>query len=106
MPTVIAGKNSTNAVTTDAVGSLSAGSAVVDYFSPEPAGSAGPQLEPDGGKRNPAETVFRASYIGNHSTALEQVNQFNLSTPAYIWYTDPRAALPTGPLGRRSDQCL
>ena len=30
VPTIIAGKNSTNAVTTDAVGSLSAGSAVVD----------------------------------------------------------------------------
>ena len=98
VPTIIAGKNSTNAVTTDAVGSLSAGSAVVDYFSlnqPDPrVHNWNLTVE----KEIVADTIFRASYIGNHSTALEQVNQFNLSTPAYIWYTATGTALPTGPL--------
>jgi len=40
-PTIIAGKNSTNAVSTDTVGSLSAGSAIVDYFALDQAGPAG-----------------------------------------------------------------
>ena len=98
VPAIIAGKNSANAVTTDAVGSLSAGSAVVDYFSlnqPDPrVHNWNLTLE----KEFIPNTIFRASYIGNHSTALEQVNQFNLSTPAYIWYTNTGTALPTGPL--------
>ncbi len=98
VPTIIAGKNSTNAVTTNAVGSLNAGSAMVDYFSlnqPDPrVHNWNLTVE----KEILADTIFRASYVGNHSTALEQVNQFNLSTPAYIWYTVTGTALPTGPL--------
>jgi hypothetical protein len=97
-PTVIAGKNSTNAVTTDTVGSLSAGSAVVDYFAlnqPDPrVHNWNFTIE----KEIFADTLVRASYIGNHSYALEQVNQFNLSTPAYIWYLTTGTALPTGSL--------
>lgn len=98
VPTIIAGKNSTNAVSTDTVGSLSAGSAVVDYFAlnqPDPrVHNWNFTVE----KEIIANTLLRASYVGNHSSALEQVNQFNLSTPAYIWYTTQGTALPTGPL--------
>ncbi len=97
-PAVIAGKNSTNAVSTDTVGSLSAGSAVVDYFAldqPDPrVHNWNVTLE----KEIIPNTLLRLSYFGNHSNALEQVSQFNLSTPAYIWYTTTGMALPTGPL--------
>jgi len=97
-PTVIAGKNSTNAVTTDTVGSLSAGSATVDYFAlnqPDPrVHTWNLTLE----RELILGTTFRVSYIGNHSSALEQVNQFNQSTPTYIWYTTTGLPVPTGAL--------
>jgi hypothetical protein len=43
-----------------------------------------------------ANTVARVGYFGNHSTRLEQLYQYNSSTPAYIWYTTTGLPLPTG----------
>jgi hypothetical protein len=43
-------------------------------------------------------TVVRAGYVGNHSSHLEQLYQYNNTTPAYIWYTTTGQPLPTGAL--------
>jgi len=41
-------------------------------------------------------TVARAGYFGNHTSRLEQLYQYNSTTPAYIWYSTTGLALPTG----------
>ena len=41
-------------------------------------------------------TVARAGYFGNHSTRLEQLYQFNNTTPAYVWYQTTQTPIPTG----------
>jgi len=43
-----------------------------------------------------ANTVVRASYVGNHSRGIEQLVNYNEATPAYIWYETRREPLPTG----------
>jgi len=43
-----------------------------------------------------SNTVLRAGYFGNHSNHLEQLYQFNNSTPGYIWFVTTGLPLPTG----------
>ena len=96
VPTIIAGQNSTRAVTLDTASGLNRGSAVVSYFA---------QNQPDARvadwnftveKQIMANTVVRAGYIGNRSTNLEQFYQYNSAPQDYIWFTTTRQPLPTG----------
>jgi len=95
-PTILAGVNSRDAVTLDNPTALTRGSASSQYFDPR---------QPDGRvhdwnftleKEVMADTVARVAYIGNHGTNMEQVFQFNESTPDYIWFVTTGTALPTG----------
>jgi hypothetical protein len=98
VPKVIAGQNSANAVTTDAVGGLSAGSAIVNYFALDQSDPRVHNWNLTVEKEILPNTLVRGSYVGNHSGALEQIDQFNLSTPAYIWYASTGQLVPTGAL--------
>jgi hypothetical protein len=96
IPTILAGVNSRDAVTLEDAKSLTPGSANVTFF---------PRTQPEGQvqdwnftleKEVMESTVVRVGYIGNHSEHLEQLYQFNNSTPAYIWYVTTGQPLPTG----------
>jgi hypothetical protein len=96
VPTIIAGLNSTNAVTLETTSGLNRGSAVVSYFA---------QNQPDAKvadwnftieKEIMRNTVVRAGYVGNHSSNLEQFYQYNTSTPEYVWLATTKEPLPTG----------
>jgi hypothetical protein len=96
VPTIIAGLNSRNAVTTNAVSGLNRGSAAPSYFA---------QNQPDARvqdwnftveKEIMENTVVRAGYVGNHSSHLEQFYQYNTSMPNYIWYVTTGTLTPTG----------
>ena len=96
VPTIIAGLNSTNAVTLETTSGLNRGSAVVSYFA---------QNQPDAKvadwnftieKEIMRNTVVRAGYVGNHSSNLEQFYQYNTSTPEYVWFATTKEPLPTG----------
>ena len=43
-----------------------------------------------------SDTVFRVSYLGNHTDNILQVQHYNDSTPSYIWYATQKTPLPTG----------
>ena len=104
VPTILAGVNSTNAIPLDATQSLSNGSANVSYFAlnqPDPrVQNWNVTLE----KTVMANTLLRVGYIGNHSSHLEQVFQYNNTTPAYIWYVTTGQPLPTGALSSTGTQ--
>jgi hypothetical protein len=98
VPTLLAGVNSTNAIPLDATQSLQPGSANVSYFAlnqPDPrVQNWNVTLE----KEIKGNTVVRVGWIGNHSSHLEQLYQYNNTTPTYIWYATTGQALPTGVL--------
>lgn len=96
VPTIIAGLNSTNAVTLNTASGLNRGSASVSYFA---------QNQPDARvadwnftveKEIMPNTVVRAGYIGNRSSNLEQFNRYNVATPEFIYFSTTRNPLPTG----------
>jgi len=96
VPTIIAGLNSSNAVTLNTASGLNRGSAVVSYFA---------QNQPDARvadwnftveKEVMSNTVVRAGWVGNRSSNLEQFYQYNSAPSDYIWFTTTRQPLPTG----------
>ena len=99
VPTIFAGTDSDlNAIPTDASQSISPGAANVSFWEPN---------QPDARVHNwnftlekevMANTVLRASYVGNHSDHLETLNSYNDSAPAYLWYLSTGEPLPTGSL--------
>jgi hypothetical protein len=96
IPTVIAGKNSRDAVDITDARALARGSAGGLFFAkqmPEPRAqdwnlTAEKEIWP--------AAVFRISYVGNHTARLEQRYTYNEPTPEYIWYVTTGLPLPTG----------
>jgi hypothetical protein len=96
VPTIIAGLNSTNAVTLNTASGLNRGSANASYFA---------QNQPDARvadwnftveKEIMPNTVVRVGYVGNRSSNLEQFHRYNVGTPDYIYFETTRNPLPTG----------
>jgi hypothetical protein len=96
VPVMIAGKNSSNAVTTDVTSGLNRGSANPSFFA---------QNQPDARvqdwnftleKEVMRNTVVRASYVGNHGSNLEQFYHYNDPIGDYIWYVTTGQPRPTG----------
>jgi hypothetical protein len=97
VPTVISGQNTQNVVqTSDASKSLARGCCGISYFNSDMPDPRVQDWNVTFEKQIMPNTVARAGYFGNHSTRLEQLYQYNSSTPAYIWYTTTGQPLPTG----------
>jgi hypothetical protein len=96
VPTLIAGKNTSNAVTLDNANSLTPGAAWVSYMAK---GMPDPRVQ-DWNLTLEREimenTVVRGGYFGNRTSHLEQLYQYNGTTPDYIWYTTQGVPKPTG----------
>ena len=96
IPTLIAGKNTKNAVTMDNANSLTPGSAFVSYMSKEMPDPRVQDWNLTLEREIMDNTVVRAGYFGNHSSKLDQLYQYNGSTPDYIWYMTQKTPKPTG----------
>lgn len=97
VPTVISGQNSQNVVQpADASRSLARGCCGVSYFNKDMPDPRVQDWNVTFEKEIMSNTVARVGYFGNHSSRLEQIYQYNSSTPAYIWYSTTGQALPTG----------
>jgi hypothetical protein len=96
VPTVVGGVNSSNAINVADASSIVRGSPFVNYF----AGSQPDSRVHDWNftleKEVMANTVVRASYVGNHTSNLEMLYDYNTATPDYIWYATTGQPLPTG----------
>ena len=98
VPTMFSGVNDLNAVSTDPSVALQPGSANESFFALNQPDSQVQSWNMTLEKEVLKDTVLRVGYIGNHSAHLEELNQINQSTPAYIWYTTTGQPLPTGSL--------
>jgi len=97
VPTIVSGQNSQNVVQpADASKSLARGCCGISYFNKDMPDPRVQDWNLTMEKSIMANTVVRAGYFGNHSTRLEQLYQYNSSTPAYIWYTTTGLPVPTG----------
>jgi hypothetical protein len=96
IPTIIAGRNSRDAVSLDTTSGLNRGSAGVSYFAQNQPDSRVQDWNLTLEKQVMDNTVVRASYVGNHSSNLEQFYQYNVPTPDYLWFATTGEPLPTG----------
>ncbi|MBI4875223.1 MAG: TonB-dependent receptor [Acidobacteria bacterium] len=96
VPTIIAGQNSANVVQPSDAKSLARGCCGVSYFNKDMPDPRVQDWNLTFEKEIMANTIARAGYFGNHSTRLEQLYQFNNTTPDYVWFTTTKNPLPTG----------
>ncbi|MFB3828128.1 MAG: carboxypeptidase regulatory-like domain-containing protein [Bryobacteraceae bacterium] len=99
VPTIVAGKNSSDAVSLNdpkSVLSLSRGSASVFSFDPNQPTSLAHDWNVTFEKEVMQNTVVRAGYVGNAGRNLDQNRAINNAMPDYIWYATTGLQLPTG----------
>ncbi len=96
VPTIIAGRNSANAITLENPG-LSLGDAITAYWNPHYPTSRVHDWNITLEKEVRTNMVARVGWVGNHQSYQDQYLNYNESTPAYIWYVTERRTLPTGP---------
>lgn len=110
VPSIIAGSNSRNAVTLDNPIGLERGSAFSSYFDPEQPESRVQDWNVTVEKEVLPNTVFRASYIGNHVSRLEQYDRFNEWPSEYVYFVTTGQQFPGGEFadvaGRPYDQVV
>ncbi len=95
-PTIIAGKNSRDAVSLAMASGLTRGSPGASYFAPNQPDARVQDWNFTLEKEIVENTLVRAAYVGNRSSNLEQFYQYNLPTPDYIWFVTTGERLPTG----------
>jgi hypothetical protein len=96
VPTVVGGINSQNAINVSDASSIVRGSPFVNYFARNQPDSRVHDWNFTLEKEVMANTVLKASYVGNHIDNLEMLYDYNSSTPDYIWYATTGLPLPTG----------
>jgi len=97
-PTIIAGKNSANAVSFDKPMGITPGSESfqVAYFNPDQPSSRVHDWNLTVEKEIMKDTLLRISYFGNHSAHQDSYDDWNAPMPSYVWYQTKHVSLPTG----------
>jgi hypothetical protein len=99
VPVYISGQNTTGLVQpSDASKSLAAGCCGISYFNTDMPDPRVQDWNITAEKQIMSNTLVRVGYFGNHSGRLEQLYQYNSSTPDYIWYTTTGLQKVTGAL--------
>jgi hypothetical protein len=96
VPTIIAGKNSQNAVSLENARGLTSTSGTITYFNPDQPTARAHTWNFTLEKEVLQQTVLRIGYVGIHGTNDNQTYPIAQTTPAYIWYATKGIALPTG----------
>lgn len=98
VPSVIAGGNSSNAVSlTDPRGLTRGGSSfTVAYWNPNQPTSRVHDWNVTLEKEILTDTVARVAYVGNHLAYQDMVDNYNDGPNSYIWYATRKEPLPTG----------
>jgi hypothetical protein len=96
VPTTIAGVNSANAINLENVSSIVRGSPSAKFFAAEQPDTRVHDWNLTLEREVAANTVLRASYVGNHTSNLQMQRELNTATPEYVWYATTRQPLPTG----------
>jgi hypothetical protein len=98
VPTVIAGRNTSQLIQLENPTGLVPGSPTAAYWNPDYPTSRVHDWNLTFEKEVAHQTVVRASWVGNHAAYQDMYLDYNEPTPAYIWYVTERRPLPTGTL--------
>jgi hypothetical protein len=96
VPTVIAGRDSRDAVTLDSVSGLNRGSPGASFFNTNRPDARVHDWNFTLEKEVMKNTVFRALYVGNHGSNLEQMYQMNETMRDWVWYMRTGEPKPGG----------
>ena len=96
VPTIVAGKNSANVVDVNSPALVNPGAFGPSALDPHYPSTFVQQWNFTIEQALPKNTVFRASYIGNHGSNLEQYWEYDDAPNNYVWYTRTGQPLPTG----------
>jgi hypothetical protein len=102
-PTIIAGRNSANAIDLSNPTGLTIGSEAYQtaYFNPDQPSSRVHDWNLTIEKEIMPDTVLRAGYVGNHASYQDSYDDWNQQIPAYVWYQTTKRPLPTGVLSNQ-----
>ena len=97
VPTIVAGKNSANAVNFNNPTGITVGEDAFRsaYFNPHQPSSRVWDWNLTVEKQIMPETLLRVAYVGNHSTHLDSYFQTNAPIPDYVWVTTKHISPPT-----------
>ncbi len=95
-PTIIAGKNSRDAITLGNAQTLTRGSVFGSYFAKEQGDPRIHDWNLTAEKEVVHDTLVRVAYVGNRGTHLDQYYRFNENPPDYVWFATTGLKLPTG----------
>jgi len=100
-PTVIAGKNSANALSLNDVAGIAIGDQSFQeaYFNPNQPTSRVYEWNFTLEKEVMPNTLLRLAYVGNHAAYQDSYNNLNAQIPQWVWYTTTHSQYPTGPFG-------
>jgi hypothetical protein len=98
VPTIIAGKNSANAVTFDKPMGITPGTETFQnaYFAPRQPSSRVHDWNLTVEKEIWLNTVMRVAYVGNHATHQDSYDDWNAQMPTYTWVVTRKLTPPTG----------
>ncbi len=99
VPTIIAGRNSSDAISLTNPNALQVGSDSFQaaYWAPHQPTSRVHDWNLTVEKELLKNTVLRLAYVGNHSAYQETLDDYNQQMSDYVWYVTRREQLPTGP---------
>jgi len=95
-PSIVAGVNSTNALSLAAASGITPGCCGIFFFNPQQPDSRVQTWNLTFEKEIMANTMARVRYLGNHSGNLEEFYNLNPGMPSYVWYVTTGQPLPTG----------
>ncbi len=98
-PTIIAGKNSSDAIPTNDASFIARGEGWLSYFAKEQPDTRVQDWNLTLEKEVLPDTVARVAAVGNHTSNLEQYYRYNEAPPAYVWYRRTGLPTPTGEFG-------
>jgi hypothetical protein len=96
VPNIIAGVNSSNALSASQATGIVPGTGTLYYMDPHQPTARAHQWNVTVEREILNNTVAKASYIGTHGTRMAQYYSYNDAPSAYIYYSTTHQPLPTG----------
>jgi hypothetical protein len=96
VPTIVAGKNSSNIVNLDNPTGITIGEDAFQaaYFKPSMPSARVHDWNLTLEKEVLSNTIVRVAYVGNHAANQDSYSDWNQQIPAYVWYMTKREPIP------------
>lgn len=96
VPTIVAGVNSTNALSAGMISAVRRGEGIMYFMDPHQPTARAHQWNLTVERELFSNTSLKFGYVGTHGTRMAQFYDFNEAPGAYVWYATTGQPLPTG----------